>query len=120
MFKSAVQACIGSIKYKFQRENALATDFALVCKEFIYNPEVTCHWINFIHFICCILNVCLVHQFAGTVILVKVTKNQDMQLWLPLSSNKETFFLLRVMQYGIDNPLGQYYFVISVDIAQSP
>jgi len=26
---------------------------------------------------------------------------------------------LRAMQYGIDNPLGQYYCAISVDIAQS-
>jgi len=32
---------------------------------------------------------------------------------------KETFFLLRAMQYGIENYLGQYYCAISVDIEQS-
>jgi len=31
----------------------------------------------------------------------KDTINQDWELCLPLSSNKETFFLLRAMQYGI-------------------
>jgi len=50
----------------------------------------------------------------------KDTINQDRQLWLPLSSIKGNYFLLRAMQYGIENYLIQYYCAISVAIAQSP